>query len=479
MSRNLLLTTLFITVLIGTLGLSFEVQRADASGTIFIRADGSIDPQTPLVTTADNVTYTLTGNITSDSDGIVVERSNIIIEGDGYTLQGAGSGYGFYWYDINNVTIENTNIQNFNYGICPFSSSSSSISGNNITNNFYGIWLGDSSGNSIFGNKVTNNGYGIELSDSPNNVFRSNSIDDNEYNFGVSATSFPTSAFINDVDESNIINGKPIYYWVNRQNDKVPADAGYIALVNSENIAVEDLNLTRNVQGILIAYSANITVQRNLITENADGIHLAWSSNSHIIRNNITENTNAGVYLWPWSSSNIIAESNITNNWRGISLSSSSNNTVSGNSITNNGYGIKLFDSSGNTIHHNNFINNTNYQASATMGSYNTIWDDGYPSGGNYWSDYNGTDANHDGIGDTPYVIDANNKDNYPLMSNYVIPEFPSLFILPLFFIATLLAVIAYRGRHSNKWDGARSPVLSDSSQGFIRDAKLMIGDSV
>jgi hypothetical protein len=57
--------------------------------------------------------------------------------------------------------------------------------------------------------------------------------------------------------------------------------------------------------------------------------------------------------------------------------------------------------------------------------SYACIWDNGYPDGGNYWSDYTGTDVysgagqnmpGSDGIGDTPYVIDAHNRDNYPLM---------------------------------------------------------------
>jgi hypothetical protein len=76
-----------------------------------------------------------------------------------------------------------------------------------------------------------------------------------------------------------------------------------------------------------------------------------------------------------------------------------------------------------------------------------TVWDDGYPSGGNFWSDYNGTDINKDGVGDTPYIIGADNIDHYPLMTPYPIPEFSSVIILPLFIVLALLVAVVCKKR--------------------------------
>jgi len=116
---------------------AFNVQPVKASGTIYIRANGSIDPLGAPISTIDNVTYTFTGNI---NDSIVIERSNITINGNGYTLQGSGSGTGFYWF-VSNVTIKNTNIKNFSYGVYIRSSSFNTVSGNTITNNGHGVHL--------------------------------------------------------------------------------------------------------------------------------------------------------------------------------------------------------------------------------------------------------------------------------------------------------------------------------------------------
>jgi hypothetical protein len=94
-------------------------------------------------------------------------------------------------------------------------------------------------------------------------------------------------------------------------------------------------------------------------------------------------------------------------------------------------------------IYYNNFMNN--YTQVDVSGA-TAFWDNG--SEGNYWSDYNGTDNNQDEIGDTPYIIDENNTDHYPLMAQYVIPEFSSFLILLLFFTLTLLAVLVCRRKH-------------------------------
>jgi parallel beta-helix repeat protein len=110
---------------------------------------------------------------------------------------------------------------------------------------------------------------------------------------------------------------------------------------------------------------------------------------------------------------------------RGIDLSDRNNVTIKNVRIKGFGNGIRLYSSSNNIIYHNNFIDNTK-QVYILESGYGNLWDAGYPSGGNYWSDYTGIDeysgsgqneTGSDGIGDTPYVIDENNQDNYPLMN--------------------------------------------------------------
>jgi parallel beta-helix repeat protein len=88
------------------------------------------------------------------------------------------------------------------------------------------------------------------------------------------------------------------------------------------------------------------------------------------------------------------------------------------NLIYDNYNGIYILQASNNSIYLNNFLNNTHHYNLTGLIEVSNTWDNGYPSGGNYWDDYIGIDVNADGIGDTPYVIHGDgNQDRYPLVN--------------------------------------------------------------
>jgi parallel beta-helix repeat protein len=204
---------------------------------------------------------------------------------------------------------------------------------------------------------------------------------------------------------------------------------------------------TSSLYGVYLDGRSNVTIQNTNIKNFNYGIWLNSSSNNSINQSNVANNW-CGILL-RYSSNNSMNGNTIADNKEGIWLAHSSNgNSIEGNNVTDNMYeGILLDSSSNNIIYHNNFVNNTR-QVYYIVAPVANVWDDGYPSGGNYWSDYDGTDADYDGIGDTPYVIDEKNIDAYPLMVQYVIPEFPSFLTLPLIFAATSLVVIVCKRKH-------------------------------
>ncbi len=244
-------------------------------------------------------------------------------------------------------------------------------------------------------------------------------------------------------------------------------------------------NITYGKYGIYLNGSSNNNIMDNNISENFDGLYLYMSSNNTIINNTISDNVNRGIFL-SGSSGNDILNNNISNNlFDGIWLTKvlttrSSNNNIINNTIWNNIFGaglyaaeseynnitlnhlfsnkygirlqslarnnnitknnisentvcgVNLTSSSDNRIYHNIFWNNS---AQAYDDTSDNFWDSGYPSGGNFWSDfdepgegayddYSGpsqTEDGSDGIVDTNYTNiggGAGVVDNYPLISS-------------------------------------------------------------
>jgi len=486
-----------------------------SESTIYIRADGSVEG-TDKIQREGNI-YTFLGNISIDgsgTDGIIVERDNIVIDGANFALQDESQtgtlgtlNSGIFLNQRNNVTVKNTQIMDFNVGIQITDSSNNFIENNQLLENKRGIDLYLSNDNKIFNNTLLNNyQFGIllrrtgpvSLSTSPrgnivsnntlqynnnginfegdniikgnilhkntgtaievnsyvsvtdnivteneigigvfgrNNVLKGNIMNYNsKFNFFMSGLrpdyyhTKDVSILVNDIDTSNTVNGNPIYYWIDKHDKIVPQNAGYIILVNCNNITVENQQLMSNGEGIVLLNTINSKVIRNTLQENNMGL---------------------GVFL---SSNNLISQNSIIKNDIGIRIDDSFNNNITLNDIIqNNDWGIDFKGSQNNNyIYRNNFIGNGNgetLQVSMDKKFGEALENFWSPNNiGNYWSDYleRYPTATDDGksVGDTPFYINENNIDAYPLMEPITIPEFPSWIILPLVLIATLFAVV-------------------------------------
>jgi len=198
----------------------------------------------------------------------------------------------------------------------------------------------------------------------------------------------------------------------------------------------------RNHDGIVFYNVTNGIIEYNIITRNGNGVMFRSqypgkeNSDNNIISNNSITYNNDGINFehtgMGWHSMNSIHFNDISSNDRGIYMIMSSENQILCNKIvSNNGYGIQLDMCRGggekNIIYHNNFFNNKGEEGQVCeLGDPINYWNNSYPYGGNFWSDYNGKDfydgpnqdiQGSDGIGDLPYNIPGgNNHDKYPLM---------------------------------------------------------------
>ncbi len=235
--------------------------------------------------------------------------------------------------------------------------------------------------------------------------------------------------------------------------------------------------------GLFMFMVQNGKILDNTVSNNVEGIWDSWNGGNVIEGNTVSSNTNVGIGIFGCWVSDVVRYNTVSSNADGITFSMSSNHVVSGNTVSlNPGDGVYLITSSsntiinntlqgngngiyldefsfegptqGNNIYHNNFIGNTQqaHEHDDGIGGAN-FWDNGYPSGGNYWSDfdeagegafdgYSGTNQNilgPDGIVDSnpglnPYPNiggGAGAQDIYPLIEPMGLPE-PSAYDIPI-----------------------------------------------
>ncbi|MFH1828468.1 MAG: NosD domain-containing protein, partial [Nanoarchaeota archaeon] len=270
----------------------------------------------------------LNSNFTSNGTCFTVDANNVVINCQGNTLIGNGSGTGVYLYNVTNVTVENCYMTNFTYGVNLIIGS-----GHNLTNNI----------------------------------------------------------IYNNSDE-----------------------------------------------GIRSVVVANTTIYNNVLLNNNYGLYLSNSNNFSIFSNNLTNNSIGIGSVGNSSLNNLIYLNIIKNNNYGISFDSASNNNIYSNTIKDNAINGLYFDTSNNNTIYNNYFNNDNN----THDNGNNYWNTTYQAGaniiggsfigGNYWSNYAGSDSgsgsyphnnSNDGIGDTllPYSNSnsiSNGGDYLPLLTH-------------------------------------------------------------
>lgn len=315
--------------------------------------------------TADSVNisgFTVSGASERDAAGVYLEGVS------GCSLSGnvlSDSYFGAWLSESENCSLSGNTVTGGRFGLYLEGSDNNAAAGNSITAvSTCGLWLEEASGNELSGNELQDNGYGIAvlgmsnenelhnntirgsaesglwLSISGANVLRNNSMQANTFNF---MDEYFGSGYIlpNDIDTSNLVDGKPIYYLVG-ESDLVldsASNAGTVYLIGCENVTVKDLVLKKNGLGVFVFESSNSTLYNLTVSDNEYGI-LGLGDDSSNCSNNTVENNIFGIYF-------VAGENNFLEN----------------NSVSENDFGFMLaFDSS---VLRNNLISGNEYNFGA------------------------------------------------------------------------------------------------------------------
>ncbi|GEM_PF-793360 len=308
--------------------------------------------------------FDLWAGIRVESDNNIIANNTIYASENGILINSSGQ----------NV-LENNVLADNKYGIKLDASCNNSILNNTLRENRFGILFMGSKNNELKGNEVSSSdSIGIKLDASLDNILRDNRMQNNNYNFAASGR--------NDIDISNLVNSRSVYYLVGLYNLVLDASsaAGVVCCINCRNMTFKDLDLNGNLNGIFLLNTSQSTIKNCSITgsecgiklessvknallnntafNNTLGISLVNSTNDLISGNSLQENNQAGLNL-ELSREDNIRGNLFSKNMQGMIIKESDNNLIKGNNLSDNlGKGIFLFKSLGNNISRNRINGN-------------------------------------------------------------------------------------------------------------------------
>jgi parallel beta helix pectate lyase-like protein len=243
------------------------------------------------------------------------------------------------------------------------------------------------------------------------------------------------------ITPDNLVNGRPLYYYDQCSSGLTldHAPVGQLIIYNCSDVHLSNLNVTGTDVGITMNHVQRAFIQNvNASADKIAGLHLTGSSSVDIQNSDFSLTPFSFGFLYPlqWgisaqqSNSTTVSGSRFYSDSIAIEMASSVNATITGNTFSSDYTNICLSSSTGIQIFHNNLFPYSGYYCTSDTEP-GHFWDNGYPSGGNYWSNYTGVDkcsgpvqnicTRPDGIGDTPYPIPGGvYQDHYPLMKPFV-----------------------------------------------------------
>lgn len=325
------------------------------------------------------------------------------------------------WFKIRaNATsrfeIENTDFSNAFSAIELMGRMGDLFANNTFSDSFIGLVSLNSDSVEILNNTFQDTYHGLKLTGS-SNAIRNSTFTGGRIGVDISCNEIVVNCSDNVIGHNDFMNMEGGVYL---RSDYPGTDISQNSIHNN---TFQDVDAPVAISNLWAASEDNI-VANNGMADGAYGIFLRGSYNSTVAWNTVTD-FREGIGLYG-SENTTVARNSISRGIDGIVVRDTTvgNRIVFNNIVSFQSCGIALVrGTSGNVIHHNNLLDSGYNGCDAGIGN---MWDNGYPSGGNFWSDYTGPDLlngpnqdipGSDAIGDTPQDTRGNGRDNYPLLS--------------------------------------------------------------